>query len=161
MSEVSKALHKDERRSGVVASSAAPKLVKVSLPSNSSPVESALKAVLSSGTRMTRLLRFALLMLGAALLVSCATETGRRTSAEQQVARVPESRVLPVQPCLDLNKATSEELMRLPGVGEVMARRIVDYRKQHGPLRRPQEIIIVEGFSERKYHAIADLVCVE
>ena len=42
-----------------------------------------------------------------------------------------------------------------------MARRIVEYRKQHGPLRRPQEIIIVEGFSDRKYRAIAELVCVE
>ena len=109
---------------------------------------------------MARSRLFALLILVAGLLVSgCATETNKRTSA-QQAALVPES-ALPVQPCLDLNKATAEELIRLPGVGEVMARRIVDYRRQHGPLRRPQEIIIVEGFSERKYRAIAELVCVE
>jgi competence ComEA-like helix-hairpin-helix protein len=111
---------------------------------------------------MTRSRLFALLILGAALLVSCcATETETRKSAQQQVARAPESPASPAQPCLDLNKATAEELTRLPGVGEVIARRIVDYRKQHGPLRRPQEIIIVEGFGERKYRAIAELVCVE
>jgi DNA uptake protein ComE-like DNA-binding protein len=51
--------------------------------------------------------------------------------------------------------------MRLPGVGEVLARRIISYREQRGPLRRPQEIIIIDGFSERKYRALADLVCIE
>jgi len=60
-----------------------------------------------------------------------------------------------------LNIATTEELIKLPGVGDVIAKRIIDYRERHGRLRRPEEIIIVEGFSERKYRAIAELVCVE
>ncbi len=63
--------------------------------------------------------------------------------------------------CLNLNTAAAGELIRLPGVGEVIAKRIVDYRDRHGRFRRPEEIIIIEGFSEQKYRAIAELVCVE
>jgi competence protein ComEA len=64
-------------------------------------------------------------------------------------------------PCVNLNRATAEELIKLPGIGEVMSRRIIDYREHHGPFRRPAEIIIVEGFSEKKYRAIADMLCVD
>lgn len=67
----------------------------------------------------------------------------------------------PKEPCLNLNIATAEQLIRLPGIGEVMAKRIIDYRERHGRFRRPEEIIIIEGFSERKYRAIARVICVE
>lgn len=50
--------------------------------------------------------------------------------------------------------------MTLAGVGEVMARKIVEYREQNGPFRRPQDVIIIDGFSERKYRAISDQICV-
>jgi competence protein ComEA len=62
--------------------------------------------------------------------------------------------------CVNLNTASAEELERLPGIGEVTARKIIEYRVKNGPFRRPEEIIIIEGFSERRYRAIADLVCV-
>ncbi len=65
------------------------------------------------------------------------------------------------KPCVNLNTATAEELKELPGIGEVMARRVIDYRERHGLFRRPEEIIIIEGFSEKKYRAIATLICVE
>lgn len=50
--------------------------------------------------------------------------------------------------------------MRLPAIGDVLAKRIVEHREKHGPFRRPQDIIIIEGISENKYRAIAELVCV-
>jgi competence protein ComEA len=65
------------------------------------------------------------------------------------------------QTCVNLNRASAEELIELPGIGEVMSRRIIDYREHHGPFRRPAEIIIIEGFSEKKYRAIAHLICVD
>ena len=64
-------------------------------------------------------------------------------------------------PCLNLNIATADELIRLPGVGEVLARRIIDYRERHGRFRRSEDIIIIEGFSENKYRAIAGMICVD
>jgi competence ComEA-like helix-hairpin-helix protein len=65
------------------------------------------------------------------------------------------------EPCLNLNIATAANLIKLPGIGEVMAQRIVDYRARHGRFRRREEIIIIEGFSERKYRDIAGMICVE
>jgi competence ComEA-like helix-hairpin-helix protein len=67
----------------------------------------------------------------------------------------------PSSDCVNLNKAGAEELKALQGVGEAMAQKILAYRKQRGGFRRPQELIIIEGFSEKKYRAIAELVCVE
>jgi competence protein ComEA len=64
------------------------------------------------------------------------------------------------QPCVNINTATAEELMRLPGIGEVIAERIIEYRQRNGLFRRAEEIIIVDGMSERKYRAIRELVCV-
>jgi competence ComEA-like helix-hairpin-helix protein len=63
--------------------------------------------------------------------------------------------------CVNLNTATAEELVRLPGIGDVIAKRIIDYREQQGRFRRPEEIIIIQGLSEKKYRAIAGMVCVE
>lgn len=63
--------------------------------------------------------------------------------------------------CVNLNKASAEELKALPEIGEVMAQKIIEYRKRHAGFRRPQELIIIEGFSEKKYRAIADLICVD
>jgi competence protein ComEA len=67
----------------------------------------------------------------------------------------------PPQRCLNLNTATAEELAALPGIGEVIAKRVIDYRKGHGPIRRPEEIIIIEGLSEKKYRTIAGMICVK
>jgi len=38
--------------------------------------------------------------------------------------------------------------MRLLGVGEVIAKRIIDYRERQRPSRRPEEIMIIQGFSD-------------
>jgi competence ComEA-like helix-hairpin-helix protein len=65
------------------------------------------------------------------------------------------------KPCVNLNTATTEELKELPGIGEVIARRVIDYREHHGRFRRPEEMIIVEGFSEKKYRAISERICIE
>jgi DNA uptake protein ComE-like DNA-binding protein len=40
-----------------------------------------------------------------------------------------------------------------------MARRIIEYRERAGPFRRAQDVIIIDGFSERKYRAISEQVC--
>jgi len=94
------------------------------------------------------------------LLLAACTRNEKRpeataASGQHQVA------IATAQPCVNLNRASAEELMQLPGVGLVMSRRIVEYRERHGPFRRPAEIIIVEGFSEKKFRDLADKVCID
>ena len=55
---------------------------------------------------------------------------------------------------LHLNTATVEQLQRLPGVGPVLARRIVDFREKKGGFKRIEELLAVPGVSENKWEAI-------
>jgi len=50
---------------------------------------------------------------------------------------------------VNVNTATAEELDRLPGIGPVLARRIVAYREQQGLFRRLDELLKVEGFGRK------------
>ena len=94
------------------------------------------------------------------MLAAAACKQGANVSGAYQLS-ASNTRAQSNRPCLNLNTATADELMKLPGIGEVMSRRIIEYRERHGPFRRPQDVIIIEGFSERKYRALAELVCVE
>jgi competence ComEA-like helix-hairpin-helix protein len=59
---------------------------------------------------------------------------------------------------LDINTATIEELVQLPGIGPVLASRIIEHRRKHGRFRRPQDIIIVRGMSAGRFRRIAHLI---
>jgi competence protein ComEA len=59
---------------------------------------------------------------------------------------------------LDLNAATAGELDQLPGVGPVLAQRIVDYRTQHGGFRSVDELRQVSGIGEAKFADVKGLV---
>src|SRR5262245_36174918 len=50
---------------------------------------------------------------------------------------------------LDLNRATVEELDRLPGIGPVLARRIVEHRERHGRFGSVDELLGVPGIGAR------------
>jgi len=60
----------------------------------------------------------------------------------------------PAQP-IDLNTATATELMQLPRVGARTAARILAFRREHGPFRRPVELLNVKGFGEKAYRRLA------
>ena len=61
---------------------------------------------------------------------------------------------------VNLNTATSAELEALPGIGQVLAQSIVDYRTQHGPFRSVRDLLKVEGIGEKKFDSLKDYVTV-
>jgi competence ComEA-like helix-hairpin-helix protein len=111
-------------------------------------------------------MRLFILSLALLVVLSCrsgnsAPNSNSATASSNRTREASGAPAKPIEPCVNLNIATLEDLTRLPGIGEVVAKRIIEYRDHHGRFRRPEEIIIIEGFSENKYRAIAALLCVE
>ncbi|MGY1783400.1 ComEA family DNA-binding protein [Geodermatophilus sp. SYSU D00698] len=59
---------------------------------------------------------------------------------------------------LDLNAATVADLDALPGIGPVLAQRIVDHRGQHGRFTSVEQLDDVPGIGPAVYGELADLV---
>ncbi|WP_285493059.1 ComEA family DNA-binding protein [Actinomadura sp. NBRC 104425] len=59
---------------------------------------------------------------------------------------------------LDLNTASVDQLDQLPGVGPVLAQRIVDYRTRHGGFRSVEQLQEVSGIGERRFADLKNLV---
>lgn len=58
---------------------------------------------------------------------------------------------------ININTATKEELMTLPGVGEVLANRILEYRLNN-KFNSINDIMNVSGIGEKKFDSIKDLI---
>lgn len=55
---------------------------------------------------------------------------------------------------VNLNTATLEQLETLPGIGPVLAQRIIDHREAHGPFGSVEDLLEVSGIGEKR---LADL----
>ena len=61
---------------------------------------------------------------------------------------------------IDINRAESWLLEALPGIGEVLAQRIVDYRSENGPFRRIENLLQVSGIGPATFESIKDYITV-
>jgi competence protein ComEA len=61
---------------------------------------------------------------------------------------------------IDINRAELWLLETLPGIGEVLAQRIVDYRSQNGPFRRIEDLLKVSGIGPATFEKIKDYITV-
>jgi competence protein ComEA len=59
---------------------------------------------------------------------------------------------------LDLNTATLQQLDTLPGVGPVMAQRILDWRAAHGRFQSVNQLREVSGIGEARFTQLKELV---
>lgn len=61
---------------------------------------------------------------------------------------------------ININKASKEELMTLPGVGESRAESIIKHREQQGAFQSIEEIMQVSGIKEGLFEKIKDLITI-
>ena len=61
---------------------------------------------------------------------------------------------------LDVNLATEQEFERLPGIGPVLARRIVQYRETQGSFQDVQQLRRVKGIGKKTFERIRGFVSV-
>jgi competence protein ComEA len=59
---------------------------------------------------------------------------------------------------VDLNPADAEQLDTLPGIGPVLAGRILEFRRAHGPFRTLEELRAVRGVGPRLLERLAPRV---
>ena len=59
---------------------------------------------------------------------------------------------------INLNTATAKELESLPGIGPALAKRIIAFREKRRGFRRVEELLAIQGISEKKWKAIRDKV---
>lgn len=56
---------------------------------------------------------------------------------------------------VDINTASKDELIKLPGIGEAMAERIIIYREENGPFRKLDDLTEVKGIGKKKFERLA------
>ncbi len=59
---------------------------------------------------------------------------------------------------ININKAGRDELMRLPGVGQEIATRIIEQRNRQGGFKDKEELKNIKGIGEKKFEKIKEYI---
>lgn len=81
------------------------------------------------------------------------------STTQQQQAATPAPRPLPRR--VNINTASATELDTLPGIGPVIAERIVQHRRRHGLFARVEDLQQVEGIGPKKLAELKSLAYVD
>lgn len=96
------------------------------------------------------LLVIALLLCAALLMIPLREDPYEEMPFESETTAVPQEldEFLKLD-STDINSADQEELISLPGIGEVLAERILQYRAAHGAFQNWDEFCNIQGVGER------------
>ncbi len=83
------------------------------------------------------------------------TQPTSPTQTDQGSATVPPA---PQVAKININTAGKEDLMLLPGIGEVLAMNILNYRNENGPFTAFSDLLLVDGIGEKRLDAILDMI---
>lgn len=89
-----------------------------------------------------------------------AVETADATAAEAEAVVVEPQVTEEGTVLLNVNSATLEELITLPGINQVVAERIIAYREANGPVQAIGDLVDIKGISPKNLNAFAHLITV-
>lgn len=73
------------------------------------------------------------------------------TASAQTKAPARAAKPAPATGVVNINTASATEIATLPGIGDKMAARIVEYRQKNGPFKKLEELMNVQGIGEKNF----------
>lgn len=110
------------------------------------------------GLLLATLLALGLILWGACFWIAPVWQWGYRPAAYEAPAAPRQESEETIRWPIDLNRADAQQLMQLPGIGEVKAAAILAYRAEHGAFRTVEELDEVRGISARMVESWDGLV---
>ena len=87
--------------------------------------------------------------------------TPRQVRGGYDISAVPPEEAAPALLKVNINTASAEELDGLPGIGPVLAQRIVDWRTENGPFTDAAQLLEVDGIGQTVLESIQDFIVTE
>ena len=99
---------------------------------------------------------FSVFFLSASAFHPACTSNELRPTSRQQESVASTSTA-----AVNINTAGEDELEKIPGIGPGLAKKIIEHRTLHGPFRRAEHLLIVEGISEKRFHEFRRFILIE
>jgi len=87
---------------------------------------------------------FVLCLIGGVVSLCCAAPAAAAPGAPEGASAQVKG-----QGSVDVNAASEEELVNVPGIGKSLARRIVEFREKNGPYRQIEDLLKIQGIGEK------------
>ncbi len=90
------------------------------------------------------LIRLAVFLIGIAAIASCSSRVAYEPPHEYFIAAT----------AVNINTASADQFEKLPHIGRKTAEAIVAFRAENGPFRRPENLLLIRGISEKRFAEI-------
>jgi competence protein ComEA len=97
---------------------------------------------------------------GTSILDRPATVSVFRTAGRVETRPMDAAKRLALGIPIDVNRSNREELVLVPGIGEVTAERILDRRSRAGSFRTLDDLLQVKGIGEKRFDKLRPYLCV-